>query len=267
MRTVGVYGIRNTITGKYYVGGSVDIKRRWATHRKELTLGTHTGVKLLRAWQKYGPNTWEWVVLEECQPDKRLLLEREQHWIDTLLSYEDGYNSLPKVGQGTRGRKQTPEEIAKRVATRLAHGSYYHTEETKKLIGDIQRGKKRGPMSEAQKQKISEAHLNNPMSESERKRISKMAKERVYTDEIRANISKAHLGYVMLPLIWGNQNPWRRWPRRSSPAKIGAGIFYRPCVGNMGCQWFPAFARFVRPRLSRKVDGRRFAARNAPRKP
>jgi hypothetical protein len=52
-------------------------------------------------------------------------------------------------------------------------------------------------MSEAQKQKISEAHLNNPMSESERKRISKMAKERVYTDEIRANISKAHLGYVM----------------------------------------------------------------------
>ena len=185
------------LPGKYYVGSSVDIRRRWATHRKELTLGTHVGVKLLHAWKKHGSDAWEWVVLEECQPDRKLLLEREQNWIDCLSAYADGYNSLPKAGQGTHGMKRTPEQVAKMVATRRANNSYSHTAETKKLIGDLQRGKKRGPMSEVQKQKISESHKKNPMSESERQRISKMARERVYTDEIRANISKAHIGYVM----------------------------------------------------------------------
>ena len=35
------------------------------------------------------------------------------------------------------------------------------------------------------------------MPESERQRIAKMARERVYTDEIRRNMSLAHTGYVM----------------------------------------------------------------------
>ncbi len=197
MRTVGVYGIRSTITGKYYVGSSVDIRRRWATHRKELASGTHVGIKLLHAWRKYGSDAWEWVVLEECLLDRKQLLEREQHWIDTLSSYENGYNSLPKAGQGTRGRKQTPEEVAKRVATRRARNNFGHTEETKKLIGDSQKGKKRGPMSEAQRRLLSKIKLEKGMPESERQRMSKMARERVYTDEIRRNMSLAHQGYVM----------------------------------------------------------------------
>lgn len=197
MKTVGVYGIRNTITGKYYVGSSVDIRRRWVTHKKKLALGVHTGIKLLYAWVKYGPDAWKWVVLEECLPERKHLLEREQHWIDFLSAYENGYNSLPKAGQGTRGRKQAPEVVVKRVATRRARNNYSHTKETRKLIGDIQRGKKHGSMTEAQKRRISETHKKNGMSELERQRIAKMARERVYTDEIRRNMSLAHQGYVM----------------------------------------------------------------------
>jgi group I intron endonuclease len=195
MKTCGVYGIRKVATNKFYVGGSVDIKRRWATHKKELTSKVHAGTKLLRAWNKYGADSWEWVVLEECSA--ALLLQREQYWIDKLDAYKTGYNSLPFAGQGTRGRKQSVEEIARRVATRHARGNYAHTEATKRLLGDIQRGVSKGPMSDAQKKLLSTIQKERGMPESERIRISKMARERVYTDEIRQNISDAHKGYVM----------------------------------------------------------------------
>src|SRR5271157_370704 len=127
MKTSGIYGIRCLANNKYYVGSSVAIERRWATHKRELNSGAHTGTKLLRAWRKHGPDNWEWVILEGCAPS--VLMEREQYWVDSLDAYQNGYNSLPKIGQGTRGRKQTPEEISRRIATRRARGNLKHSEE------------------------------------------------------------------------------------------------------------------------------------------
>ena len=196
MKTSGVYGWRNTTTGKWYIGSSVHIERRKWTHLKELGNGTHNGPKLLRAWRKYGSLAWEFVFLEMCEPARKTLVAREQYWLEFYNSHGNGYNTLPTAGSA-HGTKWTEERHKKTIASRIASGGWHHSEATRKLLGDIQRGKKRGPMSEAQKQKISEAHLKNSMPEPERQRIAKMARERVYTAEIRENIAKAHRGYVM----------------------------------------------------------------------
>ena len=37
----GVYGIRNTITDRMYVGSSIDIHTRWSRHKRQLRQGTH----------------------------------------------------------------------------------------------------------------------------------------------------------------------------------------------------------------------------------
>ena len=195
MKTCGIYGVQCSVNNKWYVGGSIAIERRWATHKRDLISRKHTGTKLLRAWCKHGPDSWKWLVLEKCDP--AVLVVREQYWIDRLDAYKNGYNSLPYVKQGTRGRTRTPEEISKYVATRRARDNYKHSEKTKKLIGDLQRGKSKGPMSEAQKQLLSRIKKEQGMPESERQRIAKVARERVYTEEIRENMSRARRGYIM----------------------------------------------------------------------
>jgi group I intron endonuclease len=196
MKTSGVYGWKNVLTGKWYVGGSVHIERRKATHLKELNNGTHSGSKLLRAWRKYGSQVWEFTILEECFPVRETLLAREQYWLNFYDSCNNGYNTLPKAGS-CLGVKWTEARRKKTIASRIASGGWKHTEETKKHLADIQRGKSNGPMSEVQKQLLSKIAKERGMPESERRRISKMARERVYTDEIRENMSKAHDGYAM----------------------------------------------------------------------
>jgi len=196
MKTSGVYGWKNGVTGKWYIGSSVHIERRRATHLKGLNNDTHNGVKLLRAWHKYGSLAWDFVILEECPPARETLIACEQRWLDFYDSCNNGYNTLPKAGS-CLGVKWTEDRRKRTIASRIKSGGWGHTEETKKLLGDLQRGKPRGPMSETQKQLLSRIKKEQGMPESERQRVSKMAKERVYTDEIRENMAKAHEGYVM----------------------------------------------------------------------
>jgi group I intron endonuclease len=196
MKTSGVYGWRNEVTGKWYVGSSAHIERRRATHLKKLSNGNHEGPKLLRAWRKYGSEAWDFVVLEKCDPVREILVAREQHWLDLYDSFRNGYNTLPTAGS-CLGVKWTEERRRKTIASRIASGGWKHSEETKKLLRDMQRGVSKGPMSETQKRLLSKIKKEKGMPKSERQRIAKMARERVYTDEIRKNMAKAHEGYAM----------------------------------------------------------------------
>lgn len=37
MKISGVYSIVNNVTGDFYIGSSVDVKRRWTAHRSPLS--------------------------------------------------------------------------------------------------------------------------------------------------------------------------------------------------------------------------------------
>lgn len=49
--TSGVYSIRS-VSGKEYVGSSVNVEARWATHRSELNAGKHHRHALQKAWNR-----------------------------------------------------------------------------------------------------------------------------------------------------------------------------------------------------------------------
>lgn len=80
----GVYAIRRITDGKYYVGSSVDIRRRWASHSASLIAGEHHSIWLQRSRTRHGADAHEFIVLEECEPIKVVLITREQHYIDAL---------------------------------------------------------------------------------------------------------------------------------------------------------------------------------------
>jgi len=119
MVKIGIYKILNKITGDCYVGSSNNLARRFLTHKRLLKKGNHHSIVLQRAWIKYGPSSFKFVILESVKEEK--LEEREQYYINTLPTV---YNIL-KIAYSTRGRKMPKEEIKQRIESAYKKKTVY----------------------------------------------------------------------------------------------------------------------------------------------
>ena len=88
----GVYKITNTTNGKFYVGSSKNIKKRWNEHKWALKNGRHWNAPMQNAFNKYG-DVFSYEVIEEAS-EELLLRDREQHYIESLGACKRsvGYN-------------------------------------------------------------------------------------------------------------------------------------------------------------------------------
>jgi len=107
----GIYRITNTVNGKVYIGSSKDMAARCRNHRWALNAGTHGNSHLQAAWNKYGPESFEFGVFLECSDES--LLSEEQGAISTCRSFDRnaGYNMKTAV------RVEMREETKRRLAT------------------------------------------------------------------------------------------------------------------------------------------------------
>jgi group I intron endonuclease len=137
-----IYSISHPASKSVYVGSSVDVERRWRSHRKDLELQRHRCQHLQRAWIKYGGDGFVFDILEDCQPVKEQLLALEQHWMDYYKS-TGLYNTCPIAGSPL-GLKLTIEQRGK--------------------ISNAQKGKKK---SESHRYALSLAALQRVRSEEE----------------------------------------------------------------------------------------------------
>lgn len=102
---VGIYAIRNTLTGDYYVGSSTNIGHRWSVHRSYLRHDSHHSPILQHAWNKYGEDAFVFEVVEVCEREE--LVEREQEYLD----YQKGrYNIAGDANGSMNGHVWTPEQ-------------------------------------------------------------------------------------------------------------------------------------------------------------
>jgi group I intron endonuclease len=109
----GIYGLRNKINGKWYVGHSRRIYRRW--HRAYKKLDCKPQRKLYAALLNYGYENFDKVILEECE--KELLLKREVYWIKHYNAVDDGYNC--KVGGHAPSEKTIEKMRSAKLGTKL----------------------------------------------------------------------------------------------------------------------------------------------------
>ena len=89
----GIYKITNKINQHFYIGMSVDIKKRWNDHKlKSLRKNDKEYEKpLYRAFRKYGFDNFNFEILEVCKEEE--LSEREIYWINkTNALNENNYN-------------------------------------------------------------------------------------------------------------------------------------------------------------------------------
>jgi hypothetical protein len=138
----GIYKIKNRINNKYYIGSSINVRKRWKAHRNNLRHNKHVNRYLQSAVNKYGLNNFsceiqEVVVCEKGSGEiKNILIGREQYWIDVLKACDRnfGYNLSPTAGM-VLGIKHTIE-ARKRMSD--SHLGNHHTKESKQKISDAQ---------------------------------------------------------------------------------------------------------------------------------
>lgn len=82
MKVSGVYHIKCIKNGKRYVGSSVNVHYRLSVHRNLLNRNKHFCKPLQNAWNKYGGNSFRFVLTRVCSVDDRIKFEQQE--IDTV---------------------------------------------------------------------------------------------------------------------------------------------------------------------------------------
>lgn len=155
----GIYQILNVVNGKFYIGKSKNILKRWHNHRSKLRRNLSKSPYLQAAWNKYGETAFEFIIVEICVCDD--LEKCEQYWIDKLgaCDRELGYNSNPnsetslgavcslatriKIANANRGKIRTLEQKERLSQAQILRQKQFGTsKETIAKISAAQKGRK-----------------------------------------------------------------------------------------------------------------------------
>jgi predicted GIY-YIG superfamily endonuclease len=105
METCGIYKIINKQNNKYYIGSSFNVEKRWYTHKTRLKNNNHPNKYLQAAWNKYGEQSFLFVI-EKRSVSKDSLLAEEQIFLnncDKKFVYNLTFEAL---GGGSDARKK-----------------------------------------------------------------------------------------------------------------------------------------------------------------
>lgn len=178
MKISGIYKIINKINGKYYVGSSNNIHKRWLSHIESLRKGIHHCHYLQRSWNKYGEDKFDFIIIEKDIIEKDLLIT-EQKYIDIAkqekhLCFNESFIA---------GRVEMTIEVRKKISE-ANKGNVYRkghktSEETKRKMSQAQKGiscPTRGN------------NLGKKLSEETKQKIRNARKKQVFTEETKQKL-------------------------------------------------------------------------------
>lgn len=132
----GIYAIVNKITDKRYIGSAVNVNKRWSYHKKDLCKKQHHSILLQRAWDKYGEESFDFILIENVE--KENLISREQFYINERSEY-----NICRIAGSCLGFKHSVETRRKMRSSAMGN---------KNCLGR--------KLSEETRLKMSEAHTN-----------------------------------------------------------------------------------------------------------
>ena len=173
-----IYQIKNSKTGKCYIGQTTDFKRRKREHLNELRKHKHANLYLQNAFDKYGEDSFEFTILEECE--KEQANDREIFWLNNFGGFESSNNyNLCQAG----GAKGISEETREKLRSRIM------SEETRRKISESRKGIKLNLTDERRRQ----------ISESNRQRFT----GKKHTEESKRKMSETLKARAKNHPAWG----------------------------------------------------------------
>jgi group I intron endonuclease len=156
----GIYKITNIINNCYYIGSSINIKRRWKEHVNMLTKNKHNNVLLQNSWNKYSEKSFKFEVIELTN-DRNKLIELEQKYLDelifkprneyfniclvagNLLGFKHSNETKAKMSESNKGKTHKFEVINQMVKSSLGRSMSDNTKKklSSKLLGKPSKNK------------------------------------------------------------------------------------------------------------------------------
>ena len=162
----GIYCIENKVNSKKYIGQSIHMRRRWSEHKYDLNNNIHENDYLQKAWNKYGEENFEFLVVEFCNVEE--LDGKEDNYIVlyNTLDRNFGYNLVSGVGVNRQVSEDTREKL--RQASRRRKKFPNMKGENNPNFGK--------QLSEETKEKIRSARIGTKASDKTRQKLSEQRK-------------------------------------------------------------------------------------------
>ena len=101
--SMGIFRVRNLINCRSFVGSTSNLPAMLNRQRAQLSMGVHANRALQKDWDEFGPEAFEFDVLDELMPRDQPnydptadLQALEELWLDRLSqNKERGYNKTP----------------------------------------------------------------------------------------------------------------------------------------------------------------------------
>ena len=226
---IGIYKIENKITKDFYIGSSNNIEKRFYFHKWSLKNKNHHSIVLQRAFNKYGEENFEFIILEKCSKEE--LISKEQVYLDTLNPI---YN-INKIAENCTGRI-LPQKSRNKIS--IKNKGRKHSAETRKKLSEYRLNNPLIFTDEIKlKISISKKGVNNPMyGKTYKTRVEAVVKAltgKPRSQEIKNKIGKANsISIVQLDM---QNNFIRFWEstmqvERELQGFLGSGIT-RCCRG------------------------------------
>jgi hypothetical protein len=105
-RPMGVFQVRNTLSGKVFLGSTVDLPSMLNRQRAQLRMGAHPNRQLQGDWRVQGAGAFAFEVLDTLTPSDEAgydpatdLSTLEAMWLAKIAPFgQRGYNAEPKPG-------------------------------------------------------------------------------------------------------------------------------------------------------------------------
>jgi group I intron endonuclease len=186
---IGIYCIRNLITGSCYIGSAArSIQGRWEQHQHSLRAGKHGNYRLQADWRFYGEPSFRFSVLQECLPEN--CLEQEQHFID---SFDPAYNIARSVSSPMLGRRHSISSRERMSAVWIGH---IVSKETREKISAT---KKSRPLPKEVISRLISANIARIWSPAARAKIRVAATGRKMSRVAKERMSASHMGHIVTP--------------------------------------------------------------------